>query len=59
VAGVHVKHRQVSRGRLAAARASGKLDLNSLGIDVPDIDAADVASYKQELGAEFNVSCTP
>jgi hypothetical protein len=30
--------------------------LSALGIEVPDIDAADIASYQQELGAEFDVS---
>ncbi|WIA42885.1 hypothetical protein OEZ86_008804 [Tetradesmus obliquus] len=32
------------------------LDLSALGIEVPDIDAADIASYQQELGAEFDAA---
>lgn len=32
------------------------VDLSALGIDIPEIDAADIASYQEELGAEFDVS---
>ncbi|KAF6259677.1 hypothetical protein COO60DRAFT_990552 [Scenedesmus sp. NREL 46B-D3] len=46
-----------SRRLLPTARsgASG-VDLSALGIEVPAIDAADIASYQQELGAEFDDS---
>jgi hypothetical protein len=30
--------------------------LSALGIEIPDIDAADITTYQQELGAEFDVS---
>jgi hypothetical protein len=41
----------------AAAAAAAAVDLDALGLEVPDIDAADIASYQQELGAEFDVGC--
>ncbi|WIA22427.1 hypothetical protein OEZ85_004730 [Tetradesmus obliquus] len=40
---------------VARSTPSG-LDLSALGIEVPDIDAADIASYQQELGAEFDAA---
>eukprot|EP00879_Flechtneria_rotunda_P012338 GHRR01012885.1.p1 GENE.GHRR01012885.1~~GHRR01012885.1.p1 ORF type:complete len:492 (+),score=176.68 GHRR01012885.1:215-1690(+) len=42
----------LKRQLLVATRAG--IDLNTLGIDIPEIDAADIASYQEELGAEFN-----
>jgi hypothetical protein len=41
---------------VAAAVQPGGIDLSALGLEVPDIDASDIATYQQELGAEFNVS---
>jgi hypothetical protein len=40
----------------AAAQPPGGFDLSALGLEVPDIDASDIATYQQELGAEFDVS---
>lgn len=36
------------------ATAAAPADLSVLGVDIPEIDA-DVRTYQQELGAEFDV----
>jgi len=36
--------------------SSSGIDLASLGLEIPDIDASDIQTYQQELGAEFDVS---
>lgn len=43
------------RSLAAAAGAGGGIDLSALGLEIPDIDASDIATYQQELGAEFDV----
>lgn len=40
----------------AGAQQPGGIDLSALGLEIPDIDASDIATYQQELGAEFDVS---
>lgn len=47
------------RAVVMAAAPSGSspgIDLAALGLEIPDIDASDIQTYQQELGAEFDVS---
>ncbi|KAF8057639.1 transferase [Scenedesmus sp. PABB004] len=43
-----------ARRTIAARSGGGGLDLAALGIEAPPIDAADITTYQQELGAEFD-----
>jgi hypothetical protein len=54
-AGAHSSCRQRTASLVAAAQPGG-IDLAALGLEIPDIDASDIATYQQELGAEFDVS---
>lgn len=54
-AGGHNSGRQRTAS-LAAAAQPGGIDLAAVGLEIPDIDASDIATYQQELGAEFDVS---
>lgn len=44
------------RKTVCVSAQGDSIDLSALGLEVPDIDAADIATYQEELGAEFNVS---
>lgn len=49
-------HSQQQSTRRRRQQLQAGVDLSALGIDMPEIDAADIASYQEELGAEFDVS---